>query len=227
MPVTNSNPRKITDAQQGTHANLEKVVRKHCDNAFRKPVAKHTQDAFDCIAGRVEKALLKDTPLLFDSFCGTAMSTQIIAKNNPDRLVVGVDRSEARLTKESNANLPDNVILVQAECADFWFLANKAGWKLQKHFILYPNPYPKSKHLKHRCHGHPSYPYLLALGGEVELRTNWKVYADEFSQALEYANIPGVASLGVSRLKVQEPLTLFEKKYQQGGHELFCCKYAL
>ena len=212
MPEAINNSRKITDAQQGIHANLEKVVRRHCENAFRKPVAKHTQDAFDSIAGRVEKALLKDTPLLFDSFCGTAMSTQIIARNNPDTLVVGIDRSEARLTKESNANLPDNVILVQAECADFWCLANKAGWKLQKHFILYPNPYPKSKHLKRRCHGHPSYPTLLALGGEVELRTNWKVYADEFCEALRYTNIPGVLSSGVTIMDTIEPLTLFEMK---------------
>ena len=227
MPAANKLSREITDAQQGIHKNLEKVVRKHCENAFRKPVAKHTQDAFDSIAERVEKELLKDKPLLFDSFCGTAMSTRIIARNNPDALVVGIDRSEVRLKKSGDEDLPDNAILLQAECADFWLLANNAGWKLQKHFIMYPNPYPKSKHLKRRCHGHPSYPTLLALGGEIELRTNWKVYADEFSEALGYTKLPNAVSSGVMKLEADSPLTLFEKKYQNAGHELYRCIYTL
>jgi tRNA (guanine-N7-)-methyltransferase len=227
MRDAKENSRKITGGQQSIHENLEKVVRKHFQNEYKKPVAQHTQNAFEKVAGRVEKALINDTPLLFDSFCGTAMSTRIIAKNNPSALVLGIDRSTARLTKTTNENLPDNVILVQAECTDFWLLANQAGWKLKKHFILYPNPYPKSKHLKRRCHAHPSYPTLLALGGEVELRTNWKVYADEFSKALEYANTTNVCCSGVIKLEIEEPLTLFEKKYQQGGHELYYCKYTL
>ena len=227
MLAANNQSREITDAQHGIHENLEKVVRKHCESAFRKPVAKHTQDAFNSIAEHVEKELEKDTPLLFDSFCGTAMSTRIIAGNNPDALVLGIDRSAVRLAKTDNKDLPKNAILLQADCVDFWLLASKAGWKLQKHFILYPNPYPKSKHLKRRCHAHPSYPALLALGGDVELRTNWKVYADEFSEALGYTNLPNAVSSGVTKLEVDSPLTLFEKKYQDAGHELYRCIYTL
>ena len=225
MPEVNS--RKISDAQQGIHKNLEKVVRKHCENPNKKPISQHTQAAFDKVAPEIEASLLKHTPLIFDSFCGTAMSSKIIAENNPQALVIGIDRSTVRLAKTSNNDLPRNLILVQAECADFWTLAYRAGWTLLKHTILYPNPYPKSKHLKRRWHAHPAYPVLLALGGEVELRTNWKVYADEFCAALEYANKPDAICSGVKIIDPEQAMTLFEKKYQQSGQVLYRCIYSL
>ena len=153
------------------------------------------------------------------------MSTQNIAAENPDALVVGIDRSAARLTKSTNAGLPSNIILVQAECSDFWALAKEAGWTLQKHFILYPNPYPKSKHLKRRWHGHPVFPILLALGGELELRSNWQVYIDEFCTATNFVK-EGLCQ-GVESFQADSPLTLFEKKYQESGQELYRCRIVL
>ena len=152
------------------------------------------------------------------------MSTQIIALENPDALVLGIDRSSVRLAKETNLKLPKNVILVQAECADFWKLAVDAGWQLQKHTILYPNPYPKSKHLKRRWHGHPAFPDLLALGGELELRSNWKVYLDEFCEAIKYSGSKRHVCRGVEIIKITKPLTLFEKKYQENGQALYSCQ---
>ena len=49
----------------------------------------------------VEAHLQSGQPLIFDSCCGTAMSTQIIALENPDALVLGIDRSSVRLAKET------------------------------------------------------------------------------------------------------------------------------
>jgi len=219
--------REITDAQQDIHEYLEQVVKKHFQTSFQKPIAKHTQDAFDAIKGQVQEQLNKDTPLLFDSFCGTAMSTRIIAERNPQALVLGIDRSEVRLARQNNQSLPENVILVQADCSDFWRLAVQQGWKLSKHYLLYPNPYPKTKHLKRRIHGHPAYPFLLKLGGEIELRTNWKVYAQEFHAALQYAENHDYAKPHLQLLNMDEPITLFEKKYFAAGHELFVCQYRL
>jgi len=213
----------ITDAQIGIHKNLESVVKKHFSNQHKKPISKHTQQAFDDVKGRVEAHLEKSKPLIFDSCCGTAMSTQIIAKENPTALVIGIDRSAVRLAKESNLQLADNIILVQAECADFWTLAVEAGWKLQKHTLLYPNPYPKSKHLKRRWHGHPAFPNLLALGGDIELRSNWKVYMDEFCAAINYAKSESHTCDGVETIQVKDPLTLFEKKYQESDQTLYRC----
>ena len=230
MPNPENNSRAITDAQQGIHENLEKMVRKHCENPNRKPIAQHTLEAFNNIQKQVEKAISKDTPLLIDSFCGTAISTRLIAQQNPEGLVIGIDRSAVRLSKEYDELVPENAILVQAECADFWMLAQRAGWQVSKHTIFYPNPYPKSKHLKRRWHAHPAYSSLLALGGEVELRTNWKVYAEEFCKALTYTGLDNVRSSGVQILDISEPfkpMTLFEKKYKEGGQKLYICKYVL
>ena len=224
VQANKNSPRCITDAQQGIHKNLELVVKKHLNNQHKKPLSQHTQEAFHAVKVRVEGHLKQLKPLIFDSCCGTAMSTQIIAIENPDALVIGIDRSAVRLAKESNLQLPNNVVLVQAECADFWLLAVEAGWKLQKHTILYPNPYPKSKHLKRRWHGHPAFPNLLALGGELELRSNWRVYLDEFCEATKYSGSKNHVCSGVEEIKVMNPLTLFEKKYQEGGQKLYSCK---
>ncbi len=220
-------PRRITDAQQGIHKNLEQLVKKHVISPHKKPISQHTQQAFNDTRLSVEKHLKQNKPLIFDSCCGTAMSSQIISTENPDALVIGIDRSAVRLAKETNAKLPKNLILVQAECADFWKLAVDAGWKLQKHFILYPNPYPKSKHLKRRWHGHPAFPDLLSLmdeNGELELRSNWRVYIDEFCEAVGFVKSNKTICQGVEEFQTKAPLTLFEKKYQDSGQELYRCK---
>lgn len=42
-----------------------------------------------------------------------------------------------------------NAILLQAELSDFFLLvANQTDWVVDSHYLLYPNPYPKSKHLQ-------------------------------------------------------------------------------
>ncbi len=223
--MSENTPRRITDAQIGLHKNLEKTIQKHFENPSRKPISKHTQQAFDGIKAQVETHLAKGNPLVFDSCCGTAMSTQIIATQNPNALVIGIDRSAVRLTKSVNDNLPSNVLLVQAECSDFWLLAKQADWLPQKHFILYPNPYPKSKHLKRRWHGHPAFPTLLSLGGELEVRSNWRVYIEEFCTAVNY--IVDNSCKGVEIFQENPPLTLFEKKYQESGQQLYRCEMLL
>jgi len=220
-----ANSRKISDAQEEIHKNLESIVLKHLQNKHRKPIADHTQIAFNQIKPQIDHALKQGRALIFDSCCGTAMSTAILARENPDALVIGIDRSAVRLGKEYNNSLPANAQLIQAECADFWQLARQQGWKLNKHTILYPNPYPKSKHLKRRWHGHPAFADILALGGEIELRTNWKVYADEFCLAVSIAKkYKREASYNkVEMFIADKPLTLFEKKYQESGQQLYRC----
>ena len=242
MNIQTNNSNEVISNQLAMHENLESIVRKHFETEYKKPIAEHTQIAFDKIKKRVKTALKNDTPLLFDSFCGTGLSTRVIAKSNPQALVIGIDRSIERLSKAYNNELPQNAILVQAECADFWLLAEREGWKIDKHSIYYPNPYPKAKHIKRRWHAHPAYPLLFALGGEVELRTNWKVYADEFSKSFTYASdylessklsCKGVEVLSFdifsknNKCIENQFMTLFEKKYFLNGQKLYCCRYGL
>ena len=94
----------------------------------------------------------------------------------------------------------------------------KNNWKLDQHYLLYPNPWPKKKHLQRRWHGHPVFPTLIKLGGKLELRTNWKTYVDEFSKAVEIVT----GNLNpVEEFIPTERLTPFEEKYQVSGQGLY------
>ncbi|MFP4263935.1 MAG: SAM-dependent methyltransferase, partial [Halomonas sp.] len=88
-----------------------------------------------------------------------------------------------------------------------------------RHYLLYPNPYPKAAHLKLRWHGHPVLPFILALGGRLELRSNWRLYLEEF--ALGVAQATGVVGEVESLDPAGEYLTPFEQKYHASGQALW------
>ncbi len=89
---------------------------------------------------------------------------------------------------------------------------------MQRHYLLYPNPWPKSAHLKRRWHGHPVFPHLLALGGELEARSNWRLYLEELAAALALA---GITASVTPVADTEETLTDFEEKYRLSGHQLW------
>src|SRR5699024_12751153 len=64
-----------------------------------------------------------------------------------------------------------------------------AGWRLEKHYVLYPNPWPKAAHLGRRWHGHPAWRELLLLRGEMVCRSNWRLYLDEMQADLAVSGI--------------------------------------
>jgi len=222
--------REIYSNQQGIHENLERIVRKHLNTDFKKPPAAHTISAFSEVSDQIAT---KPMPIILDSCCGTGFSSRIIAKQHPAHWVIALDRSIKRLNKEGQEPLPDNCLLVRADCVDFWKLAVNAGWQLEKHYLLYPNPYPKAVQLKLRWHGHPAFADLLKLGGDIEVRSNWQIYIEEFAEALKIA---GQKNSGCEKLEFVNTdqlscdislhegyLTLFERKYHQSGQALYRC----
>lgn len=163
---------------------------------------------------------------MLDSGCGTGTSTRTLAAMHPDCLVIGIDRSLSRLSRLGQSAFPfrqDNAIWVQAELASFWRLALEAGWRLHHHYLLYPNPWPKPGQLQRRWHAHPVFPRILALGGVLELRSNWRIYAEEFRQALLLAR-PGMEirlESAVSEQDWEGIETPFGLKYARSGHRLY------
>ena len=158
-----------------------------------------------------------DRPLILDAGCGVGLSTRRLAERFADQAVIGIDRSADRLSRD-HGPLPDNALLVRADLVDFWRLALAADWRPVRHYLLYPNPYPKAAHLKMRWHGHAVFPVILALGGRLELRSNWKLYVEEFALALELA--VGVSAAVEPHAPV-ECLTPFEQKYHASGQPLW------
>ncbi|WP_341501991.1 SAM-dependent methyltransferase [Gallaecimonas sp. GXIMD4217] len=205
--------RIVISNQDGLNDKLDEVVQKHLASAFRKPYQQHTVDAFEAVeAWRREKGA--ERPLVLDSCCGVGDSTARLALRHPEALVIGVDKSAHRINKHQHyASGRDNYLVVQADLDDFWRLGLDAGWRLDHHYLLYPNPWPKAKHLQRRWHGGPTFPHILALGGALELRSNWQTYVLEFARALALAGVDS----RVQPVPEGEPITPFERKYQDSG----------
>lgn len=218
-PRRNTPSPVITSNQAFCHPGLGKLVQRHLSTSHRRPPAAHSQAAFEAIRESVER---RGKPLVFDSFCGTGMSTAALAAMLPHCTVIGIDKSAHRLGKHEGPESGD-YLLVQADCGDFWRLALAAGWRLQQHYLLYPNPWPKSGHIKRRLHGGADLAALLSLGGQVELRSNWQIYAEEFGIALALAgNHPHI-----DQIEPRQAMSLFEQKYLHSGHQLWRCRCKL
>ncbi len=213
-PGTTGRSRSVRSIQTAPHEALEAVVARHAASQFAKPIADYNRQAFDAVAGRLDRDA---RPLILDSGCGTGDSSRLLARRHPDHLVVGVDRSADRLSRRGRTT-PENCLLVRADLIDFWRLAHRAGWRPVRHYLLYPNPEPKPRHLKRRFHAHPVFPTFVALGGRLEARSNWRVYLEELAIALAFH---GRSATIESLPPPAEPLTLFERKYADSGQRLW------
>ena len=208
------NSRSIVDAQTAPHADLAERVARHRRSPWQRPIADHSRDAFNAVAPLVAAARAEGRALVLDSGCGTGDSTRVIADRHADALVLGIDKSDHRLGRAPT--LPGHAQLVRADLQDFWRLAVDARWQVRAHYLLYPNPWPKPGHLQRRWHGHPVFPSLLALGGAIELRTNWAVYAQEFAAALSLCDVTAERN----EIGADDPgagISPFERKYLASG----------
>lgn len=212
-----ANSRIPSSAQPDVHEQLLRRVERHLSEPFRKPLADYNRAAFELgLAGWDRRA-----PLILDAGCGVGHSTIQLARQFPDHWVIGVDQSEDRLNRRKpypDALLPANMVFVRADLVDFWRLLDEAGIRLARHYILYPNPWPKIGHLARRWHAHPVFPFVPKLGGVLECRTNWRIYAAEFALALATATGQDVA---YEEFQAPVPLTPFERKYRDSGQALY------
>ena len=190
---------------------LNKVVTKHIHTLPRywksKPIAKHTsvafQEALDYILQHPRTKITSTsldstnnlkTKVIIDGGCGTGRSSYLLGQMYEDCLVIGIDQSLSRLSRNKgydNTQESDNVLLLRAELADFWkCILSSSEWQenvqIHKHYLLYPNPYPKKSRLKNRWYAHPAFPLLMMSsdGAELIVRSNWEGYLKEFSHAV-------------------------------------------
>ncbi len=214
----------IISNQEGIHEKLDEVVKKHLTHAFQKPYQKHTEQAFAEMDVLVQAFLVANPEgeIILDACCGVGQSTRILAQQNPQALVIGVDKSAHRINRNIEGFSTDdgfsaqNYHLVRADLNDFYRLVKTANWPVSKHYILYPNPWPKSKHLQRRWHGSAVFPQMASIGQQLILRSNWRIYLAEFQQAAKHVNLQGeISSLTV--VEASSALTPFEAKYQASG----------
>ena len=208
-----ANSRQVSSNQHHVHPKLTAVVRRHLTAQDRTPLSAHSISAYEALTRELSE---RPRPLVLDSFCGTGHSTASLAKNHPHHLVVGIDKSGQRLSKHPSGS-STNYLLLQADCEDIWKLLVQDGVNTDYHYMLYPNLWPKAKHLQRRVHGHASFPLVLRMGGHIELRSNWQIYVEEFGLAMHLAGYRG----RISKVPESLGLSLFEQKYRQSGHELW------
>ena len=211
----------IETAQDAPHGGLLDRLQRHLLRLPTAPVAAHTQAAFEALQGELGPS---PGALIFDSGCGTGESTRNLAERYPEAWVVGVDKSADRLGRH-RAALPANARLVRAELGDFWRCAVAAGWRLKAHYLPYPNPWPKARHYKRRWPAHPAFPWLLGLGGDLEVRSNWRLYLEEWQVVLESLGVASALSPLAAAPEV--PLSPFEAKYLASGHACYALRAAL
>lgn len=206
--------RAVRSTQTGPHEALVQHLERHATNRYMRPIADYNREAFEPVH---ELVSADGRPIILDSGCGTGDSSRSLARLYPDHLVIGIDRSADRLSRHREVT-PENCTLIRADLIDFWRLANQADWQPARHYLLYPNPEPKPRHLKRRFHAHPVFPDLVALGGIFESRSNWLIYLKELAIALQYHGRSATLRL----LPETGPaLTLFEQKYRTSGQRLW------
>ena len=208
----------MSSSQQGVHPRLTTVVDAHLRRAWQAPFHPPSVEAFHALQAQLGGDTRR---LVLDSGCGTGASTRLIARALPDCLVIGVDKSQSRLSRTGAAAFPHrdgNAIWLRAELSTFWRLAVQAGWRLRRHYLLYPNPWPKPGQLRRRWHANPVFPDVLRLGGQLEMRCNWEIYALEFAAAVNRVLGTDVRPWLPCESDITSP---FELKYRASGHPLY------
>ncbi len=211
------NSRPVLSSQAGISGQLEQLVKKHLGSSFDKPYRHFSEALFEQLRQVVDRVNL---PIILDAGCGNGDSSAQLAKDYPDNLVVGIDKSQYRLSKYLNGETfyhNKNLFLARGDLVDTWRYIAESGWRVDKQYILYPNPWPKANQVKRRWHGHPVFATLVNMALQLELRTNWKVYADEFLFALHLLNRQAT----IETVSPAAAISPFEQKYMQSEHVLY------
>lgn len=207
--------RAITTTQVAIHDNLLALVERYQNSEFKRPISDHTQMVFDHVMEWLDGW---QGEVMLDSCCGVGESTALLAKRFPHARIIGLDKSAARLDKHhAYAGGNENYKVLRADVNDFWRLAASKGCQFSRHYLLYPNPYPKPSQLQKRWHASAVMPALMALANTVEVRSNWLLYLQEFEQSAKCYGFTG----RFADVTSSEPMTPFERKYQHSGQSCF------
>lgn len=209
--------REIVGQPSARLEQVERTLRRHLAQPWRHEVGEVQRAAFARLDAFLA-ARSPGAPAWLDAGCGTGASTLALSEREPEAWIVGVDKSGDRLARAPQ--LPSRALLLRAELLDLWWLASERGLRFDRCWLLYPNPWPKPGQLPRRFHGHPVFPRLVQTCATLELRTNWKVYADEFAFAL---GLLLERTIAVEPLHVEpgSELSPFERKYRASGHALW------
>jgi tRNA (guanine-N7-)-methyltransferase len=180
------------------------------------------------IAKWLERAENDSQPLDIEIGCGVGWHPIQYAEQNTDRNLIAIEHTRAKFERFQSRvqRHPEltNLLPVHAD-AIRWVAHNIPASKIDRYFLLYPNPEPKAPN--RRWLRSPFMHYLLETlkpGGELVLATNEIWYMEEACNWAENAwNLgrPKVRELSLKELKTFSPRTHFEKKYLEREQTCF------
>jgi tRNA (guanine-N7-)-methyltransferase len=154
--------------------------------------------------------------------CGVGLHAIQYCKNNPDRTLFAIEKTEEKFGKFSRriSNHPDikNLIAVRGD-GMAWVVHGIPEKCVDQYFFLYPNPYPKNAQKNLRFHNMPTFAAVmdsLKIGGFIHLATNEVFYAEEAERVSK--DQWGLKLIEKEKWN-QKPRTHFEKKYLERGED--------
>jgi len=166
--------------------------------------------------------ILSLAPLDVEIGAGQGLHAIRYCQQNPHRTLLAVERTHNRFAQLEQRHRAhphlSNLYPVHADALSV-FAHTLPDHSVDRIFLLYPNPYPKSKQANLRWHNMPFMALLkkrLKPGGELTLATNILDYAQEAERVMasnwQFAlREKSVVNSGLT------PRTHFEKKYLERG----------
>lgn len=152
--------------------------------------------------------------------CGTGIHPLAQAIANPSVTYVAIEHTEEKFKKFSrrieNHGNPTNLRAIHGNAIS-WITHSIMGEWVDRYWLLYPNPLPKTRDRNQRWHAMPFFRQIVSTlkrgTGELALATNLQWYADEAQECI--TRQWGLEL--VSRTQPEKPRTAFEKKYMDRG----------
>ena len=184
------------------------------------------------LAATCRDLFLQHNPEVLEIGCGHGHFLAAYAAAHPKQFCVGIDLNNKRLQKSDKKREKrelNNLHFLKAEAREF-IEALDPNVRLNRIFILFPDPWPKKRHTKRRLIK-PDFVKLigqkLAPGGRIYLATDFEVYAMEM---LEYFNSEPLfqnQGPGSGFLETREdlPKTKYEKNFINAGHKIYYLEF--
>lgn len=162
---------------------------------------------------------------------GAGLHAVQTALANPTRPLVAIERTEVKFNglarRYAQHGAPENLCPLRGDAVAFVTHFVRPA-QLARVYLLYPNPYPKSRQSNLRWYNSPFMAHLrekMATDAHLRLATNLKWYADQARELLPAHfgfRLESERTLGSG----DPPRTHFEKKYLARGETCFDLVFA-
>lgn len=166
-----------------------------------------------------------------DLGCGAGLSSIQLANQNPNSLIVSIERTKEKFLAFENRLKTHSFNNIHAVNQDalYWLPKNIKNNSIDGYYILYPNPYPKESQANKRWHRTSLFEFLLSSlkdKGFIHFATNEAWLAEEACDYFQnYWSLCLDSTQEITSIDNFKPRTHFEKKYLLSGQTCFDMRF--